>query len=80
MRFAALTQHIKVRYCMGEKLDLYFGLKMVVRRTYVKYKKCVDDKQKHLSQRYMDEAIQVICYFIMFSFFWCSDGRISHQL
>ena len=57
LRFAALTQHCKVRFALGIKLELYFGMKMMDQRTYKKYKSCVNRTQKALSDRYMDEAI-----------------------
>ena len=58
LRFSALTQHCKLRFCLGEKLDMYFGLQCMDRRTYRKYKDCVDEKSKVLAVGYMDDAIE----------------------
>ena len=57
MRFAALTQHCKLRFSLGKTLDLYFGLQMMDERTYGKYKDCVNEKANVLAERYMNEAI-----------------------
>ena len=57
IRLAALTQHCKMRFSFGEKLDLHVGLQMMDMRTCKKYKDCVNGKANVLAQRCTDEAV-----------------------
>eukprot|EP01083_Nonionella_stella_P057818 151634_1 len=43
LRFTSLVTHMKVRYSLAEKLDLYFGFKAPDPRTFRRYKNKTDD-------------------------------------
>ena len=55
-RFAGLTQHCKLRFAVGEKLDLHFGLQMMDKRTYKKAEHCTNGKAIFLAERCMNAA------------------------